>query len=620
MALPKPLPLLPLLPLPLLLLPLLVAAAAAAGSPPLSVVHAHAHGVSNIGDASPAPPTSPPTVTLPVLGTAEGKFLTTLFGKTFSAFHALPYAKYPYTRFRYTEIWDDEEWTEKPYDASRLRDRCPQGSYIASGSSGHDNCLHVSVYTPLLDLSDMTEASWKGRPVMIFIHGGSYTTGEATLYMPSKLMDRDVVVAVVQYRLGTLGFLYSGTDEAPGNAGLHDQILAIRWVHKYIQHFGGDPGLTTIFGQSAGGASTSLLMTSPLMFPDANGGEDLAHRFIPMSGSALEYWTLDSDPEEGFRKQVEGAGCQDKPDKAAMVKCMEELSLDELVHAAGKVSHEDNVAGGLGFTGQVPVVQDSPELGPGLPRVLREHPAEAVKEGRFLQAPVMTGSVRDEGSMVMGIVYGSFLKPNGYQNDSNFLEFQMLNALSQTFGIQDETYSVANAFEKSFFPDNVNLANWTQTAGPLIDLAGMLFLKSGLWTLAHRMASYDPSLPLFFYSYEYETDDSLFEFMVSAGSEVPFLGGITHADDLLYLFNLPGYFDAQEKEMVTKITTLYANFAKYGDPTPPEEDNWTQWSPRWPRFTLEGKMIHVIDREMRPEFDFATRWNYNKYGYPHQEA
>jgi len=557
-----------------------------------------------------------PTVSLPGLGSASGTVLTSFHGKPFSAFFSLPYAHPPLERFKYTTLWDDE-WTEDPYDATRLRARCPQSSMISSSSSGSEDCLHVSVYSPLLDLSNVTDTeSWKGRPVMVFIHGGGYYEGEAALYMPSKLLDRDVVVAVLQYRLGTLGFLYSGTAEAPGNMGLHDQILAIRWVHKHIRSFGGDPGLVTVFGQSAGGASTSLLMTSPEMFPDKNNDEDLVQHFIPMSGSCLEYWTIDHDPYNNFIKQADAAGCTSgTPD--ARVACMREKTMDELVAASVAVSDADTKAGGLGFIGQIPVVQAALE-GRGLPIVIREDPLQAVKAGRFLQKPVMMGSVRDEGSLVMGIFYGEFLIQNGLENDTNFLEFGLLPTLTESFGIEDGTNSVSNAFELGFFPDDANRGNWSEVVGGLVDLTGMLFLKSGLWTLAHRMRDYNEDLPIYFYSFEYDSDNSLYPFEVTNATSFPIEGGVSHADDLLYLFNLPAYFNAEEARMVDRMTQLYANFARYGNPTPPEEEEqWAQWSPRWQAFTAHGKEFHILDDPMESAVDFTSRWNYNKYGYPH---
>ena len=65
-------------------------------------------------------------------------------------------------------------------------------------------------------------------------------------------------------RLGAFGFLYTGTDDAPGNLGLHDQILALGWIQDNIHHFGGDPNRVSIFGQSSGSMSVGALLLSPL--------------------------------------------------------------------------------------------------------------------------------------------------------------------------------------------------------------------------------------------------------------------------------------------------------------------------------------------------------------------
>ena len=76
-------------------------------------------------------------------------------------------------------------------------------------------------------------------------------------------MDKDVVLVEVQYRLGPLGWLSLNTDEIPGNAGIFDQIEGLKWTRKFVKYFGGDPNCVTIAGESAGGASVSMLMLAP---------------------------------------------------------------------------------------------------------------------------------------------------------------------------------------------------------------------------------------------------------------------------------------------------------------------------------------------------------------------
>ena len=99
---------------------------------------------------------------------------------------------------------------------------------------------------------------------MVWIHGGGFTVGGASIFTPSELVtEDDVIVVVIQYRLDALGFLSSGDDTVPGNFGLWDQNLALRWVKTNIGAFGGDPESMTVFGESAGGASVGYQMISP---------------------------------------------------------------------------------------------------------------------------------------------------------------------------------------------------------------------------------------------------------------------------------------------------------------------------------------------------------------------
>ena len=91
-------------------------------------------------------------------------------------------------------------------------------------------------------------------PVMVYIHGGAYLYGSSSSrsFGPEYLLDKNVVLVTLNYRLGILGLLSTGDSEAPGNFALKDQVLALRWVQEHIWNFGGNPQNVTLFGLSAG--------------------------------------------------------------------------------------------------------------------------------------------------------------------------------------------------------------------------------------------------------------------------------------------------------------------------------------------------------------------------------
>lgn len=99
--------------------------------------------------------------------------------------------------------------------------------------------------------------------VIVFISGGFYSaTSNPATYGPDYLLDHDVIIVSLNYRLGIFGFLSTGDLVAPGNSGLKDQALALRWVKTNIANFGGDPDRITVLGQSAGAVSVSYHLTS----------------------------------------------------------------------------------------------------------------------------------------------------------------------------------------------------------------------------------------------------------------------------------------------------------------------------------------------------------------------
>ena len=107
---------------------------------------------------------------------------------------------------------------------------------------GFEDCLYLNVYS-----TQPKEA----LPVLVWIHGGGFTAGAGDWYRPDYLLDYDLLVVSINYRLGALGFLSLDSPTLSGNQGLRDQALALEWVQNNIAAFGGDPKRVSV-----GGAST----------------------------------------------------------------------------------------------------------------------------------------------------------------------------------------------------------------------------------------------------------------------------------------------------------------------------------------------------------------------------
>lgn len=179
-----------------------------------------------------------------------------------AVFRGVPYAAPPVGELRFEPPREPQPW-------NGVRDALVDGPIAPQGRSrlAHvmgdfqrpqsEDCLTLNLWTPNPDA--------RGRPVMVWLHGGAYSSGAGSL--PWYAGDRfaangDVVFVSVNYRLGALGFLYlPGVSE--GNLGLLDQMQALRWVRDNIAAFGGDPGNVTVVGQSAGGGSIAAMMTMP---------------------------------------------------------------------------------------------------------------------------------------------------------------------------------------------------------------------------------------------------------------------------------------------------------------------------------------------------------------------
>jgi carboxylesterase type B len=134
-------------------------------------------------------------------------------------------------------------------------------------------------------------------------------------------MDQDIVLVTINYRLGSLGFISTGRD-APGNNGLKDQVVALRWIRDNIESFGGDSGSVTLFGYSAGSWSITLHLVSPM-------SRGLFHKAIFGSGSTLGQWSLPTNQLQLAQKQARLVGCPDVS-PTVMLQCLRSIPAEVL--------------------------------------------------------------------------------------------------------------------------------------------------------------------------------------------------------------------------------------------------------------------------------------------------
>lgn len=189
----------------------------------------------------------------------------TAHGRTLHAFYGIPFAEPPVGERRFLRAVRRTP-SKAITMATKMRPACPQESYwfnteYVNTTNFDEDCLHLNLWTPSFRNDDAP------RPVVVYFYGGGFQNGgnHLGIYDGSHFAALgDVVVVVPNYRVNVFGFLYVGTDDAPGNQGLWDQRLALLWVRENVRVFGGDPERVTLMGQSAGSISVGYHVISPL--------------------------------------------------------------------------------------------------------------------------------------------------------------------------------------------------------------------------------------------------------------------------------------------------------------------------------------------------------------------
>ncbi len=331
------------------------------------------------------------TFARPLFADSSGTLVETAAGKLqgidangVKAFKGVPYGAPTGGKARFKAPQSAAPWTGVK-QANAYGHAAPQGasmlpaparstglSLVGDGATFSEDCLYLNVWTPALDNAK--------RPVMVWLHGGGFSSGSGAspLYDGSFLArGQDVVVLTINHRLNTFGYLdlsqIAGSDYADSSmAGMHDIILALKWVKENIARFGGDPGNVTIFGESGGGRKVSVLMaTTP--------AQGLFHRAIVQSGSALRMDTREVGTDRAERLLAALELKKGEIDKLIA------MPPEQLLAAGNKVSRQ---AG-----------QFRPTTGvPSLPA----HPFDPTAPQMSASVPMMIGTNLTEASFAMG--------------------------------------------------------------------------------------------------------------------------------------------------------------------------------------------------------------------------
>ena len=211
------------------------------------------------------------------------------------------------------------------YDATRYGASCSQIGIPLGGVRNpnisvelSDDCLFLNMYKPF------TEDLKKTLPVMVYFHGGGFVCGSAQPYSGDLLSAYgEVIVITVNYRLAVWGFLSTGDNTLPGNLGIWDQHIALKWVHENIIDFGGNPDNVAIFGHSCGSSSGvyhSMFLKNKGYF----------QRVIGISGSITCPWSYQPKPHDAFLRVAEILGCDVKASDERIFQCIQSKSSEEL--------------------------------------------------------------------------------------------------------------------------------------------------------------------------------------------------------------------------------------------------------------------------------------------------
>ncbi|XP_068617403.1 esterase E4-like [Battus philenor] len=506
-------------------------------------------------------------------GLLEGEVVENPAGGKFYSFKGIPYAAPPLgeLRFKVTHL---RRSAFQPWPGIRSAKDfgpvCHQFDMLTLRIvEGREDCLYLNVYSPKL-------APSSALPVMVWIHGGGFFSGNDLMYGPDFLVRHGIVLVTLNYRLELLGFLSLESEEVPGNAGMKDQMAALRWVQLNIRKFGGDPDKVTIFGESAGAACVSFHLVSPM-------SKGLFRRAIAQSGSSHCWWAQATRPRKRARLLARQMGL-DSDDNNELYEFFKVQPIKDMIFKMSPLTWSEQCVDRVKLFFSV---VDEKKFGDSERFFYREI-ADRVHD----DVEVITVYMKDDGLLAMGIKCDV---EKTLQQINLIPEYLVPKALSWTWPMSKQI-ETAEKMHKYYYNNKLVTE---ETLEPLIRFLSKDAFVYGTMTWLRTVAAAGRN-KLYLYRFSGTSERNVmtrvFGLQTVAGPQPR----ACHADDLAYLFPLKQFLGAVEPgaksyEMIHNLTKLWTDLAKFGDPMPDASS-----SRKWRPYTLEHEEYLEIGETLVP--------------------
>ena len=506
-----------------------------------------------------------------------------------NAWLGIPYAEKPIGDLKFKKPLPIKNWqgtfnaTEFPNSCIQLNDTSIVGHpgvemWNAKNTLSED-CLYLNIWAP----DPLPEKSH----VLVWIHGGGFVSGSSSLdvYNPKVLAaETNLVIVTIQYRLSLFGLLYLDDENAPGNQGLFDQNLALKWIYDNIEYFGGDNKKITIFGESCGSISVSLHLLS-------NFSNGLFQSAIMQSGASTAHWPVHSKSLALERNTniLRNIGCDNNTNVQELIECVKNM---DPIKALEKVNE-------YFFTNERRSLVDSPFFPVIDGNFLEDEPSNLLANGKFNQVPLLIGSNKNEGS-----IYAYFNIPDlGDLKNEPIIDYDKfkiyLRSLISMYPNIKNSKTSLDVLE--YLYTNWNDVNNSRANFENLDKAfGDIDFVCPIVNYAKYYGIYQSNVYMYFFE------------QVSSASYWPSWLGAIHTDEIPFVFGEPltgqKNYSPEEILLSKKMIKYWSNFAKYQNPNGNENDLNTDDLELWPKFTNNQEFLVLnateikVDQNLRAEY------------------